>query len=325
MESVTNNNNGSNADGGWQQLAATLGVRILPVTSFVTQEPRPHDYLFGQFALTAGTYAVIFAPGDSGKTNLALAAAMTLALAGAPGCHHDPLHLNPSARAEGNKVVYLTGEDPDDEVHRRLYALATGIGPDGYAALDRNLLVLSTLGAAKRPLITDPALQTMLIAAARGARLIVIDTLARFHAADESKAEQMADVVAAIEYVAIETGATVIVLHHCAKGAVVNGLGTTTQAARGSTVITDHARWALAMCGDGEGGVEVVEAKHNYGRGGKPFRLRWTEDGTLERAADAEQIVNEIATRFKQTRVAKHHGGSGRSRRVVAAPGGSEG
>lgn len=56
-----------------------------------------------------------------------------------------------------------------------------------------------------------------LVRNASGARLVVLDTLSRLHALDENSNGEMAHLVTTLEYVAAETGAAVLYLHHVNK------------------------------------------------------------------------------------------------------------
>lgn len=282
------------------QLRSQFGVRALNVGMMVTTEPPPRDYLFGEWAFVAGTYGVIFARGDSGKSYVALTMALTLALAGASGCNHDPLGVRPRPTDGGWPVLYVTAEDSDDEAWRRVHRLSYGVGPDGNAALARNLSVLGTFGATGEPYVTNPRFASLLEAEGQGSRLIVLDTFARMHCAKEDKSEEMVQVVAAVERLSYNTGAAVAVAHHTRKGGSTDtpDADHAAQEARGSSVITDHARWGLALARPAPNTLALVEAKHNYRSGPDPSAIyaRWDHMGRLVRCDDPTIGGGQVTT-----------------------------
>jgi len=83
-----------------------------------------------------------------------------------------------------------------------------------------------------------------LIETATGARLIVIDTLSRFHMLDENESSDAKLLMRRMEHIAYKTGAAVLFLHHVNKGSVAAKTIDQQQAARGSSVLIDDARWS---------------------------------------------------------------------------------
>jgi len=82
-----------------------------------------------------------------------------------------------------------------------------------------------------------------------GARLVVVDTLTRFHSLDENDAADAKAVMAALERLAKLAGCAVLYLHHVSKNAAMNGMADLQQAARGSSVFVDNARWLAFVAG----------------------------------------------------------------------------
>lgn len=262
--------------------------RELSTVHMLTATPAPTDYLFGGLALVAGTTGGIVAQGDTGKSVATLELSISLALAGTGGEPFDPLCVSPVAAPtrEGWRVVYYATEDPDQQMHQRVHAITSGLAAEQITTLARNLRV-RTLHGAKFPMrVADPSDQRRIIETCRGARLVVLDTLTRFHEADENSNTEMVQVIAAMERIARETGAAVVALHHIGKVAA-GDKSTSAHAARGASAITDNMRWVLHLARDAESGdVIAVEAKHNYGRGSQPFGLCW-QDRVLYRTGVA--------------------------------------
>lgn len=260
--------------------------RELSMTHLLTAVPPPTDYVFGSLALVAGTTGGIVAQGDTGKSVFALEGAISLALAGTGGEPFDPLCVRPvpAPTRQGWRVVYYTTEDPDQQMHLRMHAITSALAAEQITTLARNFHIRSLHGASAPMRVTNTADQRRMIETCRGARLVVLDTLTRFHDADENSNTEMVQVVAAIERIARETGAAVIALHHIGKVAAGDRI-TSAHSARGASAITDNMRWVLHLARDPDNGdVRATESKHNYGRGSEPFALRW-QDRVLYRTA----------------------------------------
>lgn len=274
--------------------------RELSMAHLLTATPPPTDYVFGSLALVAGTTGGIVAQGDTGKSVFALEGAISLALAGTGGEPFDPLCVRPvpAPTRQGWRVVYYTTEDPDQQMHQRVHAITASLSAEQITTLARNFHIRSLHGASAPMRVTNATDQRRIIETCRGARFVVLDTLTRFHDADENSNTEMVQVVAAIERIARETGAAVIALHHIGKVAAGDRI-TNAHSARGASAITDNMRWVLHLARDPESGyVRVTESKHNYGRGSDPFALQW-QDRALYRSG--AQVP---------TQSGKHNGGS---------------
>lgn len=66
--------------------------------------------------------------------------------------------------------------------------------------------------------------------AAEGRRLMVLDTLRRFHIEEENASGPMAQVIGRMEAIAADTGCSIVFLHHASKGAAMMGAGDQQQA-----------------------------------------------------------------------------------------------
>ncbi len=246
-------------------------------------EPPVLDFIFGGFL--AGSVGALVAPGATGKSFFMLEGAMAIAC---PMDGGDLLALKP---AHTGRVVYLAGEDPAPVLVRRIHAIGGLLPTHARAAIAEGLVIEPVCGQ-RLDIMSDADLQRV-ISLAAGARLLIFDTLARFHKLDENSNSDMARLVAALEHIAASTGAAVLFLHHVSKGSVGNGSSDQQQAARGASALIDNARWAANLArmseaesnrlsesegGDPIGGdrrgffVRYSVSKNNYGM---PAPDRW--------------------------------------------------
>lgn len=266
------------AEEAYRALIVSTHARELDVEAMIASEPAPRDYLFGVWSLTAGSTGLIYAPGDTGKSYLALTILSTLACAGADGVKYDPLQLRPRSTKGGWKCLYITGEDSTSEVWHRLYRVGSAAGRAGREAIARNLRILSTQGLRERLLVTDDPFRDLAIAGGHERRLIVFDTLTRFHNQDENSNPEMAAVISRFESIARDTSAAVLILHHCNKSSMSVGSTSSSVAVRGAASIRDNCRWALAV--SNASGMRVLhEDKHNDGAGHADVHARWADKG----------------------------------------------
>lgn len=188
--------------------------------------------------LKRGSVGALVSPGGTGKSFWALQ--LAVALAGGPDAD-----LTGLAPAPG-RVLFLSAEDDDEVLAQRLHAIAHVL-PNakdlrgGLARLDYRNCV------GRHVDVMDSGWLRSVIDAAKDVQLIVLDTLTRFHGLDENSALDMKRLIAVLEHLAAESGATVLYLHHTSKTAVMNGQASMQQAARGSSVLIDNARWAAFM------------------------------------------------------------------------------
>lgn len=135
-----------------------------------------------------------------------------------------------------------------------------------------------------------------------GRRLMVLDTLRRFHIEEENASGPMAQVIGRMEAIAADTGCSIVFLHHASKGAAMMGAGDQQQASRGSSVLVDNIRWqsylsSMTSAEAEEWGVDDDQrrffvrfgvSKANYGA---PFADRWfrRHDGGVLKPAVLER------------------------------------
>ncbi|WP_343606415.1 helicase RepA family protein [Roseateles sp.] len=200
-------------------------------------EPPSIDFVLPGFL--AGTVGGLVAAGGVGKSTLALQAAMAIAVdvAGA-----DLLGLDTQKHG---RVVILAGEDPEVVLHLRINTIASGLSASARKTLAQALTIFPAVGHGVD--IMDNEWFEALRRTCVGARLVVVDTLTRFHRRDENNTADAKAVMATLERLASLTGAAVLYLHHVSKAAAMGGMADLQQAARGSSVFVDNARWLAFM------------------------------------------------------------------------------
>lgn len=226
-------------------MAATIDSSALPrinIKDAFTQTPEPLDFVLP--GMIAGTVGALIAPGGAGKSWFALEVA--IALTGGP----DFLGIGINQTGD---VLYLSAEDPELAITHRLHAVAShvhavarshAVSHSDVADVEQSIIahleIASLMGRAvdlKQKSWSD-AIKEM----AKGKRLVILDTLRRFHCSDENNGGEMASLLGILESIAGDTGASILFLHHVGKGSVLNGGGDIQQASRGSSVLTDNVR-----------------------------------------------------------------------------------
>lgn len=238
--------------------------------------------------LAAGTVGMLVAAGGTGKTYAMLATALGIAVG------RDVGGIWGSDLAPG-PAVFLSLEDPDVVLRSRLHALRGLIREDEIGAACERLHVLSCAGrglsfALKADAEPEPTEWFRNFGdhlKAIGPRLCVVDTLNRsLGGISENDAGAMGWIIGQIELLAREAGCAIVLCHHVSKQALTLSSTGEAHAARGSSVITDNARWQcnLSMLGDKDprsrGRTEVERrslvqlafSKMNYG---PPVGSRW--------------------------------------------------
>jgi len=214
-----------------------MPLRPLDLAWALTAPLPPLDYVLP--GLLPGTFGLMVAPGATGKSQLALDVAASLALG-------RPIAGGLFPSNEPAKVVFLAGEESDRLLAERIRSLVR-LDEQGAPGLHDNLILLPmagescTLLADGRPTSLYDELRTI----AQGARLVIIDPLRRMHGGDENNSSDMTRFVVAMEQLAKGTGAAVVGLHHANRASAAD---TASQnAARGSSALVDGARWQLNL------------------------------------------------------------------------------
>jgi RecA-family ATPase len=228
-----------------------IPVDALRVDRFLDRQPPKREMLTSRIPLAIPAFQA--GQGGTGKSQGALQLAVSVA-AGIPW-------LGQQIESPGPALM-LCAEDDDAEIHRRLrntLALLRQEGEytDAHATLLRErLFIKSVQGEDWRLTVESPeGVQITgnverIIATARetDARLIVLDPLARLRSGNENDNDAATRFVHALDMIVSATKATVMVLHHMAKGVAGAGVDRLTQEhLRGASAFVDGARYVLAM------------------------------------------------------------------------------
>lgn len=181
-----------------------------------------------------GTVGAIVGAGAAGKSYFALQAAISVAA----GVNADSLNLGVTKKGQ---VFYFALEDPAEILENRILDICASFNSSVKKTIDENFYLISALAESAFN-FSNNKFTEMLANSCDGARLIVIDTLNRSHNFEENSNGEMSQLIKKLEFVAKQTGATVLFLHHVAKGA-----GIDQTAARGASALIDNARWAAVL------------------------------------------------------------------------------
>lgn len=245
---------------------AESSLRRVNILGAFSASPPPIDYVLP--GMVAGTVGALIAPGGVGKSWLALQIAV--AIAGGPDTTGEILGIE-RLNSECGQVLYLAAEDPEIAIQHRLhdFAVSVRMPEEEREIVSQNLEIIALCGQVV-DLLDSEDWQNRLLQLATGRRLIILDTLRRFHLSDENNGAEMARLLAILESIAAETGAGVLFLHHTGKGASVNGGGDAQQASRGSSVLVDNVRGGqfnlVPMSTAEEKLYNLTSDRHNYVR-----------------------------------------------------------
>lgn len=262
-----------------------MSPRKLPdsvnLKAILAKPPTPLEFVLPGFV--RATVGALVSPGGVGKSYWSLAVAVAIA----SGPKADLTGLKP---ADG-RVLVLSKEDPIEVLEQRLHAMALLLPKSvSYVNLDYRSCIGMDID------VMEDAWFNEMCSAAKGARLVILDTLTRFHHLDENSAQDMGLLLSQLERLAAASGASILFLHHTSKAAVMNGQATLQQAARGSSVLVDNARWAafLAIMSEAEARTFGVPAgdrvnyvrwnisKQNYGPAIADVWYRRADGGVLQ-------------------------------------------
>ena len=204
----------------------------------------PRQWLYGQH-LIRGFLSLTLAPGGIGKSSLALVEAVAMATGRA---------LLGTAPARPLRVFYWCGEDPKDEILRRLEAIYRNYGITK-AELGGRLFVASgrdmkiCLAKTSRAGVEiDQAVKAGLVTTIKGHSIdaAIFDPLVTLHQVSENDNTGLNAVMDALRDIADETGCAIELVHHTRKGATQDE-EMSADAARGASSILGAVRSARAL------------------------------------------------------------------------------
>lgn len=211
---------------------------------YLDEAPKPVEWIFERFA-PAGVEGAIVGAGGSGKGTLSVSAGLHLAV----GEDFGPLKV-PKPRG----VVFVSVEDSDEELHRRIAAAIDfhfGDRPDLEdlrERIARNVRPVAArgVGVALSPAFVDALAQELDL---EDPGLIVFDPLSRLSGPDVDLNSQggAGALLAQVGRLSQRTRATVAFVHHISKAAARGGLALDVTAATGSQQLVDLARFAVNL------------------------------------------------------------------------------
>lgn len=206
-------------------------------------QPEPDRFDNVLPGLLAGTVGAIVSPGGVGKSWIAAQVLLQIATG------KDLLGLGDM---KTGAVAYLNAEDDPTAIRIRLWHLLHRLGPavsafqpqEGYGPF---FLMEALLGCAPCLLDANSNRDKFWInyvrQSATGRRLLILDTLRKFHRADENSSAAMTDLTNVLDEIARDTGCAILFCHHSNKLAMADGRGDEAGASRGSSALVDNIRW----------------------------------------------------------------------------------
>ncbi len=210
---------------------------------------------------------------------------------------------------EDGTAIFLSAEDDDDELHRRLSDI---LRADGRSFKDIAGLCLRSLAGEDALLAVDQQLQLLKSALYdeldqrakdEAPALIVIDTLADVYPANENDRAKVRQFIGLLRGLALRHDCAVVLLSHPSLTGLSSGSGTS-----GSTAWNNSVRSRLYLSRIQDSGFEpdpdarvLSTMKANYGRTGGEINLKW-EDGRFI-AEQAGTGLDAMAANAKAERV----------------------
>ena len=245
---------------GWVLSQPRFTLSELTADRLFTGAPPVQEWLC-EGVFPASKLCVLASPPGVGKSYLALDMACKVA---SPTKH--AMAFGGAIRASG-RAIYISAEDDRDEIHRRLLALH----PDTRGLNRLHVLSLPDVGhfgiveldGSKNIVPTDQWRELVKqIKALDDVRLIVVDTFQAMSSGDTNDAAAVQPIMNELSALAATTGATVLILHHVAKGSTkdVKTALDAAEAVRGSGAIVGSARAVYVIWPPSDGGAKLCQA-----------------------------------------------------------------
>ncbi len=227
---------------------APLTPEKTSVFNFICLEPPQTEYLLEEI-LPKGIVGAIVGMGGVSKSFFEIMLGIGLATGKPVLKHFRP--VNPA------RVLILFAEDPEAEIHRRLYFTVNqtfpDLDPDTQNLMLENLHLSSVMGQIG-PLMHleqgNPARSHYFewlkktVEAHKGLDLLILDPKSRFYGLDENSNDHATQWVACLEELSREFGLTILFSHHVSK--VSNG-ALNQASARGGSALVDACRWVANL------------------------------------------------------------------------------
>ena len=221
------------------------------IGGYLAAPPAPRRWLLKD-NIVLGKVGMVVAQGGKGKSQWLLQLGVSVATGSQLAGQWEV--------GETGGVLMFFAEDDQEEIHRRIYALKQHYDRTGRQkelnGLEANLSVFPTVGIdtlltradVKGREMTRTAVVERIVAQAKrieNLKLIVIDPISRFRGGEENSNEHATRFAEALEYIAQQTGASVIASHHASKFSQSNDAGQS--ASRGASALTDAVRFQMNL------------------------------------------------------------------------------
>lgn len=252
--------------------------------------------------IPGNTVTMIAGDGGGGKTTLMLQ--LGVAIAGErPWLGHNP---------DPGPVLFVTAEDDEEEIHRRVYAIAKELAVELSELADLHIVPLAghdaVMGApqGKAALIAPTSVFRGLVALVARIRphVVILDALADMFGGEENARAQARQFIGLLRGLAIKNDLAVVLIAHPSLSGMASGSGTSGSTAWSNSV---RARLYLERIVD-EGNREIDSdirllqvKKSNYGPIGIELRLRWQNGAFI--LDDKQGGFDKIAAQAKAERV----------------------
>ncbi|MFH1760643.1 MAG: AAA family ATPase [bacterium] len=217
--------------------------------------PQPTKYLVKDF-IPAGIAGTIYSAGGTGKSTLCLDLAIRISISDQVPC----LWLGKFPVVNCGSVIYLSAEEPENVLHKRLFELESVIAKQtGYDQekvhnlASRNLWLINLWGNTKLLFKTtannlEPTEEYQklynTIESMQDIRLVILDTRSRLSGAEGSGNALVSQEVVYYERLASTFGCNVLILHHSNKISYSNN-GHPAAAVRGESAFLDAFRFGM--------------------------------------------------------------------------------
>ncbi|MDE3239592.1 MAG: AAA family ATPase [Paracoccaceae bacterium] len=217
-------------------------------TAFVLRDPKdipPRQWLYGKH-LVRGFVSLTVSPGGLGKSSLLIAEALAMATA---------WQLFGDTGLKPLRVWYWNGEDPKEEIERRVAAacLHYNITNDDLAGQfmadsGRDVPICVAKTERSGVAIAEPVVAALIDAIKRHQiDVIIIDPFVTSHLVDENDTTAMNAVVAQWRAVADKGNCAVELVHHVNKAGAIDPKGQGIYASRGAGAVIDGVRSARSL------------------------------------------------------------------------------
>jgi len=222
-------------------------------------EPPPVNWLVrGIFPL--GVCCLVASPPNVGKSFLSLDMAAKVA-----GLSGQQYAFGAAVAAHG-RAVYVSAEDDEPEIHRRLWSLCGGVMPERLHVLslpDVGHFGIIECDRQSREYKPTEAWRDLVaeVSALPDVKLVLLDTLQALTTGDTNTVEATQPLMNEATALAAATGACVLLVHHVAKRSTqeIKTALDAMEAIRGSGAIAGTARAAYVLWPPSDGGKTVCE------------------------------------------------------------------